>query len=103
VTAVHDEVNHPAHYRLANGAQVIDVTENLSFNRGNAVKYICRAGNKDGTDELTDLHKARWYLNREIDRVEAARESTYPYRDRGFGMKAGNSAIKTSLDDYREG
>ena len=69
---MNDPVNHPAHYKLANGAEVIDITENLSFCRGNAVKYICRAGRKGGPDkELEDLQKAHWYLEREIARLEA--------------------------------
>lgn len=69
-----DVVNHPAHYAegWSNGAEVIDITENLSFNRGNAVKYIARAGVKDPEKLLEDLQKAQWYLNREIARVEFA-------------------------------
>ncbi|WP_424216375.1 DUF3310 domain-containing protein (plasmid) [Streptomyces sp. BI20] len=65
-----DAVNHPAHYAVgwSNGAEVIDLTEHLVFNRGNAVKYLCRAGKK--ADELEDLRKALWYVNREINRVE---------------------------------
>ena len=39
-------------------------------NRRNAVKYIWRAGLKEGADELTDLKKAAWYVNREIARRE---------------------------------
>jgi hypothetical protein len=68
---VADPVNHPAHYRLANGAEVIDLTENLDFLRGNAVKYIARAGVKDAATELQDLKKAQWYLNRAISNLEA--------------------------------
>jgi hypothetical protein len=59
----------PQHYQgFSNGAEVIDITENLSFNRGNVVKYVARAGRKDRGRELEDLWKARYYLNREIDR-----------------------------------
>lgn len=65
-----DPVNHPAHYRMANGAEVIDLTENLSFCRGNAVKYICRAGLKDPATEVQDLRKAAWYIEREIARLQ---------------------------------
>lgn len=66
-----DVVNHPSHYAdgWSNGAEVIDITENLNFNRGNAVKYIARAGKKDPAKELEDLQKAEFYLNREIARV----------------------------------
>lgn len=69
-----DNVNHPQHYEdgWSNGAEVIDITENLNFNRGNAVKYIARAGKKDPTKELEDLEKAQWCLAREIYRLGGA-------------------------------
>lgn len=72
-----DAIN-PSHYKngYSNGAEVIDITENLNFNRGNAVKYISRAGKKPGEDELKDLQKAKWYVEREISRVE--RQSDRP-------------------------
>lgn len=38
----------------------------LGYLLGNALKYIQRAGKKDGATELTDLKKARWYLQRHI-------------------------------------
>lgn len=66
-----DVINHPSHYAegWSNGAEIIDITENLNFNRGNAVKYIARAGKKDPAKELEDLQKAEFYIKREIDRV----------------------------------
>ena len=66
-----DVVNRPSHYAdgWSNGAEVIDITENLNFNRGNAVKYIARAGKKDPEKELEDLKKAEFYLKREIARI----------------------------------
>jgi hypothetical protein len=64
-----DLVNHPPHYKLANGVEVIQLTEQLNFCRGNAVKYIARAGRKDRASEIEDLLKARWYINREIERL----------------------------------
>ncbi|MGV0949443.1 MAG: DUF3310 domain-containing protein [Azonexus sp.] len=66
---INDPVNHPAHYKLANGVEVIQLTEQLNFCRGNAVKYIARAGRKDRASEIEDLLKARWYINREIERL----------------------------------
>jgi hypothetical protein len=67
-----DDVNHPSHYTwLPNGLEVIDVTENLNFNLGNAVKYVLRANHKHD-QPLTDLRKAVWYITREIQRMEAA-------------------------------
>ena len=36
-----DMVNEPPHYRgFSNGSEVIDIAENLTFNTGNAVKYL---------------------------------------------------------------
>lgn len=70
-----DPINHPPHYvGFSNGAEVIDITEHLNFNRGNAVKYLARAGVKDPSPEgeLEDLQKAAWYVNREIARLKAA-------------------------------
>lgn len=68
----HDAVNHPAHYMLG-GVEVIDAIEawKLGFHRGNAVKYIARAGRKGS--EIQDLRKARWYLDREIGRLLRAK------------------------------
>ena len=64
-------MNHPSHYAegWSNGAEVIDITENLNFNRGNAVKYIARAGRKDAMKLIEDLKKARWYIDRELKRL----------------------------------
>lgn len=63
-----DPVNHPAHYTShPSGIEVIQITEHENFCRGNAIKYILRAGKKG--DEIEDLKKAVWYLNREIERL----------------------------------
>lgn len=62
-----DQVNHPPHYtQHPSGVECIDVTEHMGFNLGNAVKYIWRADLKGSAD--TDLAKAAWYINREIER-----------------------------------
>lgn len=65
----HDPVNHPRHYTRFKGLEVIDLTEQMNFNLGNAVKYICRAGVKDPERTVEDLEKARWYITREIERI----------------------------------
>lgn len=59
-------VNHPKHYQ-GNTFEVIDIIEDfkLNFNLGNAIKYILRAGHKG--DRITDLQKAIWYIEREMD------------------------------------
>jgi len=71
------DVDHPSHYGGGdNPYETILVIEawDLGFHLGNAVKYISRAGKKPGTEELTDLHKARWYIDRAISRLEATDE-----------------------------
>lgn len=66
-----DPVNHPRHYTShPSGVEAITVTEHMNFCLGNAVKYLWRAGKK--SDAITDLRKARWYLDREITRLERA-------------------------------
>jgi len=69
--AADDAANHPKHYNMG-GIEVIDVIEawGLEFCLGNAVKYIARAGYKDRSTGLEDLKKARWYLDREISKLE---------------------------------
>lgn len=64
-----DPINHPAHYTFS-AIEVIDAIEawELGFHLGNAIKYIARAGRKGS--KLNDLKKARWYLDREIGRLE---------------------------------
>ncbi len=64
----HDPVNHPRHYtKHPSGVECITVTEHMNFCLGNAIKYIWRAGDKG--DAVEDLRKARWYLDREIERL----------------------------------
>ena len=67
--AVHDAVNHPRHYTShASGVECIQITEHLGFCRGNAIKYIWRAGERPER-EVEDLRKAIWYLEREVQRL----------------------------------
>ena len=70
-----DMVNHPSHYTDGN-IEVIDFIEDkrLNYHRGNALKYLCRAGKKDPEKEVEDLQKAVWYINREIQRLEAQKQ-----------------------------
>lgn len=62
-------INHPSHY-TDGGIETIDFIEakKLPYHLGNVVKYISRAGKKD--NELQDLKKAQWYLNRYIELLE---------------------------------
>lgn len=73
LTSGNEAVNHPAHYSIG-GIEVIDAITawgfGEGFNRGNAIKYIARAGRKNPETELEDLRKARWYIDAEIKRIE---------------------------------
>lgn len=77
ITQPKDMVNHPPHYRAhPSGIEHIEVTEHFNFCRGTVIKYIWRAGLKGGPEqEIEDLKKARWYLDREIQRLEKAQRS----------------------------
>lgn len=69
-----DMVSHPPHYTShKSGIECIQITEHMGFCLGNAVKYIWRADLK--SDAIEDLRKARWYLDREIDRRKAEQGS----------------------------
>lgn len=64
-----DMVNHPPHYKgHPSGVECIQITEHMNFCLGNAVKYIWRAGEKGS--KVEDLKKARWYIDREIQKLE---------------------------------
>jgi hypothetical protein len=66
-----ERINHPAHYNAhPSGVECIVIVEHMTFNVGNAVKYLWRAGLKDASPQIEDLKKAAWYLKREIDRLE---------------------------------
>lgn len=70
----HDAVNSPQHY-TAGGIECIDAIKAAltpeqftGFCRGNAIKYLWRAGRKNSTTE--DLAKAAWYVQKEIGHHE---------------------------------
>jgi hypothetical protein len=55
------------HYDNGKDYDLIDVISDyaLNFNRGNIVKYVCRADKKGS--EIQDLEKAMDYLGRELE------------------------------------
>lgn len=70
---MNEVVDHPAHYGgKDNPYEVIKVIEawDLGFHLGNTIKYIARAGKKYETNTLTDLKKAKFYLDRKINLLE---------------------------------
>ena len=67
----------PTHYRkqLIQPIEIIDAY-GLDFKRGNALKYLLRAGSKPGEDKSDDLRKAIWYLVCEMHSIELADQIT---------------------------
>ena len=65
---VNKNVSHPSHYNQ--GIEPIEIIESwdLNFSLGNAIKYILRSPYKD--NQIEDLEKARWYIDREINRLK---------------------------------
>lgn len=97
-------VDHPAHYHATSSVEVIDAIEawDLGFSLGNAVKYIARAMHKDSP--ITDLKKARWYLDREIARLTEAVDSTRAVLNRALNkhmMNASFVSFEAALKEER--
>ena len=65
---VNKNVSHPSHYNQ--GIEAIDIIASwdLNFSLGNAIKYILRSPYKG--KQIEDLEKARWYIDREINRLK---------------------------------
>ena len=82
-------INHPPHYKThPSGIECIQITEHMNFNLGNAVKYIWRCEEKHNT--IQDLEKAKWYIQREIDRLKSVEEfnaPTFKFKGQFFDKK----------------
>lgn len=64
-----DMVHHPPHYNShPSGVECIQITEHMNFCIGNAIKYLWRHADKG--DPVENLKKAKWYIEREIARLE---------------------------------
>lgn len=75
----HDNVHHPSHYEILPGIEAIDIigsvlnantmdsfTPYAAYCLGNVIKYILRAGQKNGVE---DYEKAKVYLDWLIEEV----------------------------------
>jgi hypothetical protein len=63
-----DNINKPKHYNNhPSGIECIEIAKHHDFCIGNAIKYLWRAGLKDGNSEIQDLKKAIWYIQCKID------------------------------------
>jgi hypothetical protein len=71
-----DMVNLPPHYRgHPSGVECVAIAEDMNFCLGNAFKYLYRCGNK--WNDVEDIKKAIWYLEREWDRRLQVHDSTF--------------------------
>ena len=104
-----EQVYSPKHYTAhPSGVECITITEHFSFNIGNAIKYLWRCGLKG--DEIEDLKKARWYIDREIDRrqradaaaLEAAGRAGLEMRKRVLEREAAEGPERTAERHARE-
>ena len=76
-----DMVNSPPHYQLRPGYEVYDLRQDLARKANNislphdlysdwdrAIEYLIRCWEKN---DIEDIKKARWYLNKLIEKLEA--------------------------------
>lgn len=66
------ETVRPKHYGKALGIYELYKVLNahgVNFNRGNAIKYLIRAGKKSRAKEVEDLLKAKQYIDFELERI----------------------------------
>ena len=77
-----ERINHPPHYNKTS-VETIDIIEEtiadapnpvLGNSHANVLRYLLRLWLKE-VDPLVDAKKAQWYLNRMIEKLEAATES----------------------------
>ena len=93
-----DPINAPAHYQAVchcpncgHAIEAISITERFSFVVGNALKYLLRAGRKDGSDAAQDYGKAAWYATRAAEQARSATERA-----------AGGPQAASALEDTRQ-
>lgn len=96
------DVEKQAHYDVS-GPQLTDflVAGGVSFLNGCAIKYLYRAGKKDymnnpAESKLTDLKKARFYLDRAI--LEAEKSVTIPITEEERAMAKHHDTWPTQED-----
>lgn len=70
-----NNVSNPQHYIAKSGVEVIDLISDMPWIRGNAIKYIFRAGKKNPDKEIEDLEKAKFCINRELARLRSENQT----------------------------
>lgn len=90
-----DIISNPAYYTEGRAYEPKDVIAEyeLNYYMGNVVKYISRAGRKEGVSRIEDLEKARQYAVFEQNRLEAIDRKLFA----GYGSVE-EEAAKISAD-----
>lgn len=101
-----DDVVHPDHYNQYEGFEVIDICRQLrspdgwgQFERGNAFKYLARAGWKSPDTEVQDLEKAIYYIQLEIDRLKVDQQRQAAYDEQQANQQHAAIANRPNLSD----
>lgn len=80
-----DLVNNPPHYNNRK-MEAIDIIEmiieieknpKVAYNMSNVLKYMLRFRDKNPNNQIEDLKKARWYLDRMITHVQEERPKKF--------------------------
>ena len=93
-----DNVNYPKHYVTKSGVEVIDLISDMPWIRGNAIKYIFRAGKKYPDKEIEDLEKAVFCINRELVRLRRENQIKVSAVD-GNGTEAYDNVGKSNSNN----
>lgn len=98
-----DMVNHPPHYVDSSVTiEPIEVLMYMDFCKGNAMKYVIRAGKKG--DFLEDIKKAYWYLQKshEAPDFDFPGKSQYIFAEKLFEFfvtHSNNQILKSTVSE----
>lgn len=104
-SAHENEVTHPSHYATLD-PEPITFIRDRDYLTGSALKYIFRAGHKDGADEDVDMGKAAWYLRELVDEqggqtaIAILRGVYWDTIDRGLAPEDRASEVRDRLTEF---
>lgn len=94
-------MDNNSYYRAKNGIQLVDIiaAADMSFCRGNALKYLVRAGKKEGESFIKDITKAVDYIDYTVRLSPAKAADTYitSFMD-GFGLRDAHPAVLVAIE-----
>lgn len=77
---MNNNVESPRYYNShPSGIECIEIVRHMNFNCGSAIKYLWRAGLKEGNPNTQDIEKAIWYLKDEARRLNGGVELAERY------------------------